>query len=148
MDRVLENYPNIKFEEPEEIDYSGMKPALRGLWQGNKVIKIDTKNNTLATDETPEEFIKEIVIPEYHTILHWVNKADPLGPAPRDDEERDDMYPNWEAGVQEWVGENKEMVSEEIKKLLQVILGLNPAKKENNKPQNSNTTIKDMEANF
>ena len=70
MDRVLEGYPNIDFKKPEEIDYSGLKPALRGIWQGNKIIRIDTKNNTLADENTPEEFVKEIAIPEYHTILH------------------------------------------------------------------------------
>ncbi len=126
MDRVLRDYPNINFKEPQDIDYSGLKPVLRGIWQGNKIIKMDTKNKILATENTPEEFIKEIIIPEFRNILHWVNRADPLGPVPQVDE-RDDLYENWEAGVQEWVSENREIMSEEAAKLLEFLLQLRPS---------------------
>lgn len=121
MDRVLKDYPQVDFKKPEEIDYKGLKPILRGIWQGNKIIKIDTKNNTLATAETPENFIKEIIIPEYHSILHWINKNDPLNPLVPTPEERDDLYENWEAGVQEWVLENKDLMSEEMRKIMKSI---------------------------
>lgn len=43
--------------------------------------------------------------PEIHSILHWVNKNDPLGPAP-EHPESDSQYFHWEYGVQKWAKEN------------------------------------------
>lgn len=61
----------------------------------------------VAPDPRPRE--KPVLNGEYringevHTILHYVDKSDPLGPPPTN---KDPMYRNWEAAVQRWAGNN------------------------------------------
>jgi hypothetical protein len=75
----------------------------------------------LATEETPEEFIKEIVIPSYHSLLHWVKRGDPTGAVPV---EKDQAYEHWERGVQEWVSQNSDVVKSDIEEAIKGLLGL------------------------
>jgi 1A family penicillin-binding protein len=82
-----------------------MKPILRGQWLGGESVFIDTMSGKLATEYTPQETLGEIVITDVHSILHWINKKDPKGPAPANPE-NDDQYPNWEFGVFNWWQEN------------------------------------------
>ena len=44
----------------------------------------------------------EKVIEEYHSILYWVDKDDPLGPKPSN-AYNDPQFSRWEYGVQKWV---------------------------------------------
>ncbi len=118
---LLKLYPTVDFPEAPSLINSETKPSLRGIIGGGTTIKIDIKTGTLATDETPEEFIKEIVIPSYHSILHWVDKSNPTGPVP---EEKDPAYENWEYGVQKWVVENSDKVQEQIQNTLEELLQL------------------------
>jgi len=81
------------------------KPILRGVWQGTGSVVIDTISGKIATEFTPEETRREVVIPDAHTILHWVDRADPAGDAPSNPG-ADAQYSNWEWGVRNWINSN------------------------------------------
>ena len=66
---------------------------------------MDKRTGTPANDGTPSEFIENRVIPGVHSILHWVNKKNPLGPKPADPT-TDPQYLRWEIPIQKWVGSN------------------------------------------
>lgn len=94
-----------RFVPPAPLD-PGLKPALRGVWQGNESLVIDSISGKLATEFTPPETRVEIVIPDTHTILHWVNPGNPRGAVPSDPTQ-ESQYENWEYGVQAWLLENE-----------------------------------------
>jgi hypothetical protein len=84
---------------------SNLKPALRGIWYGGETYKVDRISGKLATDFTPNNMIEERVLPNPHEILFWVNKNDPLGPAPQNPYD-DPQYLLWEIPAEKWVAEN------------------------------------------
>lgn len=77
------------------------KPMFDGRLPGN-TITIDTATGKLATDKTPERFREERFCGEYHDILYYVDRNDPLGPAPINPE-RDPQFASWEGAVQRFV---------------------------------------------
>jgi 1A family penicillin-binding protein len=87
MDQVLARYPNEQFEEPLQEDKSILKPVLQGIWQGG----------TLATSTSGISTVYGGV----HSILNWVNKDDPRGPAPTDPW-ADSQFDHWEYSVRVW----------------------------------------------
>lgn len=103
MSFALAQLPNKRFVPPTSSS-AGLKPILRGIWQGNEILVIDRISGKFATDLTPAETREEIIIPEAHTILHWVNPTDPRGPIPNPITNR--QYTNWEQGVQNWLSHN------------------------------------------
>jgi 1A family penicillin-binding protein len=62
------------------IDESGLKPVLRGVWQ------------TPGSDGA------------LHEMLYWVNKNDPTGSTPPNT--NDSQYNFWETGLQAWIAKN------------------------------------------
>lgn len=82
---VLKGLPVEDFKKPDPIDESTLKPVLRGIWQYGSAYGDDP--NTLTSG--------------VHSILYWVNKDDPRGPAPQNPE-ADPEFDLWEAGVQNW----------------------------------------------
>ena len=100
MGATLANRPVETFARTE-ISYDGLKPALRGVWQGGETYVIDTRTGTLATEGTPTEFREERVRQSVHDILHWIDKKNPLGPIPLDPA-NDPQYRYWEASVGAW----------------------------------------------
>ncbi len=105
MSQVAKKYPNEEFQEPPP-PLTDNKPVLRGIWQGGVSYWKDTISGKLATDQTPAETRQEVIFPNVHSILNWVNKDDPRGPAPTDPES-DSQYEYWEYGVQKWLTEYK-----------------------------------------
>lgn len=103
MSFALARRPNKRFIPPATPP-DDLKPVLRGVWEGNDIIVLDRISGKLATDLTPPETREELVIPEVHNILHWVDPRDPRGPAPNPIS--DPQYPNWEASVQAWLTQN------------------------------------------
>ncbi|MEA2715049.1 MAG: penicillin-binding protein [Candidatus Parcubacteria bacterium] len=103
MSQVAKNFPPENFGEPPPPLADG-KAVMRGIWQGGVSYKIDTVSGKLATAYTPPETTKEIVFDNVHTILNWVNKDDPLGPAPADPA-ADTQYEYWEYSVRNWFTE-------------------------------------------
>lgn len=76
-----------------------------------QTITIDTASGKLATELTPERFRKEVTCGDYHEILYYVDKNDPLGPAPSDPT-RDPYYSIWEAAVKAWIDEHNTTLEE------------------------------------
>lgn len=108
MNEALKKTKNSSFEvASEKENQEELKPVLRGVWRGGDVIKIDSISGGLATEYTPPETTEEVVLLSPHSILHWLDKNNPLGPAP-ENPAGDSQYRNWEWSVQNWVSENKE----------------------------------------
>jgi penicillin-binding protein 1C len=102
MSEVAKTFPPENFQTPPPSPHIDNKPVLHGLWQGGISYKIDKISKKLATEYTPQETIEEIASPDVHTILHWINKDDPRGPAPTNPTQ-DTQYSRWEYGVRNWV---------------------------------------------
>lgn len=98
MRKSLEGSPGESFKEPE-IQKTG-KAILDGEKIG-KLIKINSQTGEIATEETPEELVKETFFPEHHSILYYVDKDDPTGPIPKSPE-KDPQFRIWENQVLEW----------------------------------------------
>ena len=96
--------PNEGFLPPQPISPT-IKPALRGVWYGGDIYKIDRISGKLATEFTPLETIEDRVIPNPHEILYWVNKNDPSGPAPTNPY-TDPQFLLWETPAQRWIAMN------------------------------------------
>lgn len=98
MQAALKDSPIESFTKPEPV-LTG-KGVLDGSPYNERIVKIDTQSGKLATEFTPPDLISEITIKEAHTILWYVNKDDPRGPAP--DKITDPQFNNWESAVQRW----------------------------------------------
>lgn len=101
---IASSSPDERFERPGEKNLSGLKPVLRGLWQGNVPYTIDRISGKLATALTPPETRVEKVVTNVHSILYWVDRNDPLGQPPQNPA-NDPQFNSWEYGVQKWVAE-------------------------------------------
>lgn len=108
MKQILGDTPIEKFKEPE-IPETGID-ILDGKIDMGKIVKIDKASGLLATEFTPEELIEEKVFADPHCILHYINKNDPLGDAPKNPE-KDSQYELWEKAVLEWFEEEKNNAS-------------------------------------
>lgn len=105
MDKVLTKLPEESFEKPiKEVDMT-LKPILRGNWKGGNSVLIDKVSGKLATGLTPKESLAEITSGGVHSILYWVDKNDPRGPAPTNPNS-DSQFNNWEYAVKKWAFDN------------------------------------------
>lgn len=105
MDEAIKKTSAASFNEPEINNSPELKPVFRGVWQGGQSVFIDTVSKKLATELTPEETKKEVVLGEVHSTLYWIDRNDPLGPPPG--EQSNQTYRNWETAVQKWWQKNK-----------------------------------------
>ncbi len=101
MTDALKDMPQASFNPPDPIPQD-IKPVLRGYWQGGQSYYIDSASGNLATDQTPPELRKEVIINNVHNILFWVNKDNPQGPIPSNPE-NDSQFTSWEYAVQQWM---------------------------------------------
>ncbi|MFA6995530.1 MAG: penicillin-binding protein [Patescibacteria group bacterium] len=102
MQKVLGNTPIETFQSPG--DYKTGKAILDGQLQP-EIIKIDKSSELLATSSTPPELIEEKTIPAYHSILYYIDRTNPLGPAPKDPT-KDPQFSSWESAVLAWATKN------------------------------------------
>ena len=98
MRRALEGTPNEGFNEPE-IKKTG-KAIIDGELIGRN-IKIDKTTGAIATENTASDLIEEKFFPEHHSVLYYIDKEDPLGPAPKNPA-NDPQFSLWESRVIEW----------------------------------------------
>ncbi len=101
MDRSLRGTPVEGFPAAN-LPNTG-KAILDGQIPTTTVV-IDTASGKLATDLTPERYRANKVCGEYHTILTYINRQDPLGAAPKDPSKADPYYSPWESGIQSYIG--------------------------------------------
>lgn len=99
-DTAVEEFPPL----PEN---DTTKPILRGSNGGGITLEIDKVNGKIATSSTPPGYIIERTYVPGHSVLHYVIKDDPRGPAPADPSE-DPQYFIWEKAIQDWVTRKKE----------------------------------------
>ncbi len=102
MSRVLGNTPFESFKAPDE--YKSGKAIIDGQLP-SQTIKIDVSTGQLATSQTPPELTSELVVPEAHSILFFVDKDNPLGPQP-ENPGNDPQFNLWEAAVTAWAEKN------------------------------------------
>lgn len=100
MSQVAKNFPPENFKAPPPPNPTS-KPVLHGIWQGGVSYWQDTISGKVATQYTPQETRKEVVLNSVHNILQWVDKDDPQGPYPVDPT-TDSQYENWEYAVRTW----------------------------------------------
>ncbi|MFA4941697.1 MAG: penicillin-binding protein [Patescibacteria group bacterium] len=99
MQRVLGDTPIEEFR-PAEIPETG-KPILDGKIEAGEKIRIDKASGLLATEYTPENFVEEKIYKQDHCILYYIDKDDPLGPAPKNPNQ-DPQFELWENRVLNW----------------------------------------------
>lgn len=104
MRRVLGNENIENFTAPS-IPSTG-KAMLDGKINEGTKVKIDKASGLLATEYTPANFIEERSYQEPHSILYYVDKNDPLGPAPKNPS-ADPQFNLWESRIQAWAIKNK-----------------------------------------
>lgn len=95
MDFALERLENEHFAQPT-INRVGVKPIIRGEF-------IDT---ALLQEQllSGEPIDLRQIYGNMHSILHFVDRNDPLGPVPTNPA-ADPQYRNWEFAVQAWIRE-------------------------------------------
>jgi len=104
MQEATKNDPLTGFADYEKNE-SLEKPMLNGNMAQQTKVKIDTMTGLLATDYTPPTTIKEKIFYKVHSILHYLDKNDPLGPIPNNPDS-DPNYETWETAVLKWVTED------------------------------------------
>ncbi|MFA6417168.1 MAG: penicillin-binding protein [Patescibacteria group bacterium] len=102
MSRVLGNTPFETFKAPDE--YKSGKGIVDGQLP-SQTVKIDVSTGQLATSQTPPELTSELVVPEAHSILFFIDKDNPLGPQP-EHPENDPQFNLWESAVTTWAEKN------------------------------------------
>lgn len=86
MKECLAITPDEKFIPPV-VNYTGLKPVLRGYWQGGETKIINGQ---------------EILNINVHSILYWLDKNNPLGGAPSNPA-NDPQFNLWEYPIQQWL---------------------------------------------
>jgi 1A family penicillin-binding protein len=103
MDKIISQYPDDQFVKPQDDNSYDLKPVLRGKWQGG--ISTLTSNGVpidpTTASTTLYNSIQETLSGGVHSILYWINKDDPRGPAPVDPTQ-DPQFKYWEYGVTLW----------------------------------------------
>ena len=105
MRRAVSGAKVVGFKAPRPNNAD--KPVLQGKL-GGQTIKVDSITGqeipASCLDVYPKEFIKDQLIEEIHSILHYVDKANPRGPVP-DRPEKDPQYQRWEEPVRAWAAQ-------------------------------------------
>lgn len=109
MRKATKSMPIETFTPPQPV-VTG-KPILDGQKDTRQTFVIDAVSQKLATENTPEEFriTKTFGVP--HSILYYVDKDNPRGPAP-ENPESDPQFENWEAAVRDWAIRNGAVIEE------------------------------------
>lgn len=105
MVEALKDAPVEQFPAPPEIKTD--KPILNGSLDGAVTVKVNKVTGKIATSSTPESYIVEKTYLLPHSILYYVDKDNPQGPAP-EHPENDPQFQAWENAIQDWIKRRKE----------------------------------------
>ena len=94
-DTPIESFPAAEIPNTGKAMLDGRLPAT--------TVTIDTASGKLATERTPERFKETKACGEYHSILHYVRREDPLGDAPKNPAAEDPYYTPWESAIQDYL---------------------------------------------
>lgn len=107
MKKAVAGTKPVAFNKPKAVKTD--KPVLNGKLEGEAPINIDSVTGKRIPDSCldtwPKEFIAKKTVKAVHTILYYVDPADPLGAAPKDPT-KNPQYASWEAPIQEWAKKN------------------------------------------
>jgi NifU-like protein involved in Fe-S cluster formation len=90
--------PAEEFLKPEQTITD--KDILNGNHITDLKLKIDKSSGLPATSSTLPELIEEKTYPQIHSILHFIDKNNPLGET---NGQNDSQYINWEQSILNWV---------------------------------------------
>lgn len=110
MKRALTNILIESFIAPEPAPTG--KPVLDGQLSGTMVV-IDKASGKLATEFTPTSYKEQRLFAEYHSLLHYVDPANPRGSAPTDPK-KDPYYEPWEKAIAAWIQKKEEETGKKI----------------------------------
>ena len=101
MDVALPLVPEETFPQPQ-INTQGVKPIIRGEYINTSLLLEGLKEQTGgSSDEEKPQVDLSSVYSNIHSILHFIDRNDPLGGYPANPA-NDPQYENWEYGVQKW----------------------------------------------
>ncbi|MFH1426894.1 MAG: transglycosylase domain-containing protein [Candidatus Kerfeldbacteria bacterium] len=102
MQSVLAGTPAEAFNAPT---YTAANAALAGQLEKTESRSVDTVTGELIPEECvadyPSQYVTQKDFKEVHTILYYIDKNNPTGPAPSNPA-ADPMFNNWEAVIQSW----------------------------------------------
>ena len=107
MQYALTKTPGASFTKTD-TSTDGVKPVLRGTWQGGDATIVDSRTGAAATLTTPSQNLLEQVPCDIHNILYWIDRSNPTGAAPKDTHNPDPQYIYWETALQTWLTKNPE----------------------------------------
>ncbi|MDD4900996.1 MAG: penicillin-binding protein [Patescibacteria group bacterium] len=99
MNRVLGDTPIEYFKAPEAAPTG--KPILDGAANPGATVKIDKFSGYLANEYTPPSAVIEKQFGQAHSILFYVDKDNPAGPAPANPAS-DPQFTLWESAISDW----------------------------------------------
>ncbi len=102
MTQALDKSPVENF--PAADDYKTGKDILDGRLS-SETVSVNKETGFVTDSSTPPELIEERAIPAYHSILYYVDKDNPLGPAPTDPG-IDPQFNLWEKVIRSWAEKN------------------------------------------
>lgn len=102
LNKYLANKEVKAFTKPSIVNIE--KPMIGGFMEGGDSVAIDKFSEKLATEFTPEEAIINKKFLEVHNILHYVDRNDPTGPAPKNPGDNY-QYSSWEEPIIKWAEE-------------------------------------------
>ena len=108
MDQIINQTPDDQFIKPQEDDSYALKPVLRGKWQGgistltSNGIPLPTPLASSTLDTVPYNSIQETLSGGVHSILYWLDKDDPRGPATPGVNSTDPQFKYWEYSATQW----------------------------------------------
>jgi penicillin-binding protein 1C len=97
MDVVLPTLPDEQFKTPDPVDQT-IKPILRGVWPSSQQMFYFSSTTPLYGQLQYSQLQN---VPDQHSLLFYVDRRNPLGPAPINPES-DGQFQNWEYGVRNW----------------------------------------------
>lgn len=118
MKRVLTGTP-VEVFNALALEKTG-KPVIDGELEFLIKLEIDKETGLIATTETPEDAREKIEIYNHKSILFYVDKNDPLGPAP-ENPEKDPQFLIWEEAIKRWSKENNQETNTELLEAINLI---------------------------
>lgn len=105
LESALPSFEELSFVRPDYNYEASLPPIVRGIWQGGQTYTIDRLSGKLVTEFTPEVLREERPVISVHSILHWIDKSNPLLPRSQSPE-TDGQYRLWEPPVRAWALQN------------------------------------------
>ncbi|MFC1617970.1 penicillin-binding protein [Patescibacteria group bacterium] len=99
MNQAMADYEVADFVEPEPIKAD--KPILMGKTGKETEVEICKPSGLLANEYCPDSMREKKTFRNVHSILYYVNKENPTGPAPKNPE-ADPQFKSWEGAVRGW----------------------------------------------